>query len=449
MKTIKTLIKVIASKTVAIPLFAILLSPVCSYADDTAALQALLTAGPVTLPAGHALRYAISGSLNVMYNFNLNGNTINSTVASGGSLKMKNPGITVSNGTLTGTWTAALAGNPGGTSGIAIYANNCTVTKMVISNLSAYGIAVAGAYVNPTITYNTITQVGYIAFLYDPETVAGVGGTFSYNTVDRSMLPPATVQQIAVGIRGSTAGTNMTTNWSIVGNVIKMPSMPASDAAECMEIRTMGSSVVSGNTFIGGSIGASAVRCTGIAITSNTFSGSQREGIEFANCTSSSSNTNTITSSAGDGILIDGSPASSGITINGDIISGATSSCIHTFTGTSNVTISGCNLTASANGKTVNLQGTKLVNIINTALKGNGAGSLAIMLDTCPGNLTINGGAISNFTKCVVAISNTTAGLVTDYVTMSGVTVTGVPYALSTYLTNGGAVGTHIVVVNK
>src|SRR5579872_7441479 len=445
MKTIKTLIRVIASKTVAIPIFVFLLTPLCSFADDTAALQALLTAGPVTLPAGHA-PYAVSGSLNVTYSFNLNGNTINSTVASGGTLKLKNPGITVSNGILTGTWTAAVAGNPNGASGIAIYANNCTVTKMVISTLSAYGIAVAGAYVKPTITYNNITQVGYIAFFYDPETVAGVGGTFSYNTVDRSMLPPATVLQIAVGIRGSTAGTNMTTNWSIVGNVIKMPLSPASDAAECMEIRTMGSSVVSGNTFNGGSIGASAVRCTGIAITSNKFSSSQKEAIEFANCTSSSSNTNTITSSMGDGILIDGSPASSGITINGDIISGATNSCIHTYTGTSNVTISGCNLTATANGKAVNLQGTNLVNITNTALKG---GALAISLDTCPGNLTINGGVISNFTKCVVAISNNTAGLVTDYVTMTGVTVTSVPYALSTTLTNGGAIGTHIAVVNK
>ncbi|HZX59069.1 MAG TPA: right-handed parallel beta-helix repeat-containing protein [Mucilaginibacter sp.] len=447
MKTIKTLFRVIASKTVAIPIVVLLLTPLCSFADDTAALQALLNAGPVTLPAGHA-PYAVSGNLNVMYAFNLNGNTINSTVAGGGTLKVRNPGVTVSNGTITGTWTAALAGNPNGASGIAIYANNCTVTKMVISNLSAYGIAVAGAYVNPTITYNTITQVGYIAFFYDPETVAGVGGTFSYNTVDRSMLPPATVQQVGVGIRGSTTGTNMTTNWSIVGNVIKMPLLPASDAAECMEIRTMGNSVVSGNTFIGGSIGASAVRCTGIAITSNKFNSSQREAIEFANCTSSSSNTNTITSSAGDGILIDGSPASSGIVINGDIISGATNSCIHAFTGTKNVTISGCTLTAVANGKAVNLQGTSAVNITSTAFNGNSAGSLAVMLDTCPGNLTINGGTISNFTKCVVAISNTTSGLVTDYVTMSGVTVNGVPNALSTYVANGGAVGSHITVVN-
>lgn len=450
MKTIKTLFKVIASKTVAIPILALLLMPICSQAqtnaDDTQALQMLLAAGPVTLPAGHAT-YNISNNLNVTYNLNLNGNVINMNGSTGAALKIRNPNVTVSNGKITGTWTAALAGNPNGASGISIYANNCTVTKMVISNLSAYGIAVGGAYINPTITYNTITQVGYIAFFYDPETVPGVGGTFSYNIVDRSMLPPSTVQQIAVGIRGSTAGTNMTTNWSIVGNVIKMPSLPTSNAAECMEIRTMGNSVVSGNTFIGGSIGASAVRCTGVAINSNKFSSSQLEAIEFANCIGSSSNTNTITSSAGDGILIDGAPASTNITITGDVISGTAGSPIHAFKGTQGVIITGCNLSVGSNAKAINLQGTTGVNIANTTFKANGTGSLVVMLDTCPGNLTMAGGTVSNFTKCVVAISNSNAGVVTDNVTiMKTVAIVAPPANLvSTYVANGGTVGPHIL----
>jgi hypothetical protein len=70
------------------------------------------------------------------------------------------------------------------------------------------------------------------------------------------------------------------------------------------------------------------------------------------------------------------------------------------------------------------------------------------MLDTCPGNLTITGGSISNFKTCVIAIYNVKSGLTTNNVTMSGVSVTGVPRALASDVENGAILGSNIVVVN-
>jgi len=446
MKTIKTLFRVIASKTVAIPLFAILLSPVCSYADDTAALQALLVAGPVTLPAGHT--YSVTGNLNVTYNFNLNGDVITMTAATGPVFRLRTAGITISNGTITGTWTPTSAFNGSGACAISIYGSNITVTNMTITNMPTYGIVAGGAYNNLVITHNTIKNVGYAGFYFDSET-ATTGGIFSNNTVDRSQIPPSAVHQLTVGIRGSTNSGTLATGWTITNNVISMPNLPTDNTAECLEVRFVTNSTISGNIFNNGSIGASLVRSSGITLTNNQINNSQLESVELADCTSCTAQGNTIIGSAGDGILLDGAVGSTLTQITSNVISGAKNSCIHAYMGTKNVTISGCTLTVNSGAKGINLQGTTAVVVQNTTFNGNGVGSLAVMLDTCPGNLTINGGAISNFTKCVVAISNSTAGLVTDNITMSGVAVSGVPNALSTYVANGGAVGKNIVVVNK
>ncbi len=446
MKTIKNLFRVFASKAMAIPVLAVLLVPVSSYADDTAALQALLSSGAVSFPAGHT--YNISGSLTVTHNLNLNGDIINNTSVSGATLKLMAAGITVTNGTLNGTWAATMANNTSGASGIGIYAANITVTNFIISNFPNYGIVTGGNYSGLVITGNTISNVGYVGFYYDSEG-ASTGGVFSNNTIDRSQIAPSAVHQLAVGIRGSQTTGALTTGWTIANNVIVMPLLPTDNSAECMEFKYMTNSTITNNTCTGGSIGISNVRSSGLTMSGNKFSKSQLESIEFADCNSSITTGSVISSSSGDGILLDGAVGCNGITLTGDVISGATKACIHAFKGTQNLSITGCTLTPGAGSQAVNLQGTNTVKISNTAFNGNGAGSMAVMLDTCPGNLTINGGTISNFTKCVVAISNSTSGLVTDNVTMSAVGVTGVPNALSTYVANGGAVGTHIVVVNK
>lgn len=216
-----------------------------------------------------------------------------------------------------------------------------------------------------------------------------------------------------------------------------------------MEVRYMTNSVISNNTFSAGSIGCSVVRSSAITVSTNKFSGSSQEALEFADSQSSTSQTNLISSSASVGILLDGGVGCNGITMTGDVISGTAKECIHAYFYTQNVTISGCSLTASAGTKAINLQKTNYVTIQNTSFNGSSStANTPLELDTCPGNLTITGGSISNFKSNVVYIYSATSGQVTNNVTMSGVTVSSVPTALGTYLINGASLGSNIQVYN-
>jgi hypothetical protein len=412
--------------------------------DDTAILQTQLDAGNVKLPAGSI--YHVTG-LKVKHTLDMNGATINMTANTGAAIKLVSPGALVTGGTVMGTWDYTTPPDLKGVTGMRILADNCTITKVHVTQFAGYGILVDSCN-NPVVTDCPVDKIGSMGLYYVNETKSTKGGTFKNNVIDRSMLPASTVNQLGICIHGSISGTAKSSGWVIANNVIKMPVSPTSSNAECMEIREVANSTISGNTFIGGSIGTSAVRCTGVALISNKFSGSQLEAIEFADCISSFSNSNIITSSAGNGILFDGATGCNGVTLTSDVISGTTGPCINAIKGTQNITITGCTLTASNGAKAINLQQTNLVTIINSSIKGNGVGSSAVMLDTCPGNLTINGGTISNFTKCVVFISNSTSSVETNNINMTGVTVSGVPSALNTYLSNGGTIGKAITVHN-
>ncbi len=445
MKTIKKPFKVFAM-ALAIPILTMLLSPLRSYADDTAALQALLNAGPVTLPSGHT--YNVTG-LSVNYNLNMNGDVINFTPVTGTAMRLLKPNITLSNGTLKGTWIPTGSVTSAYT-GITIYGSNTTITNMVIENIQGYGIVCSGALNGLVITNNHIINTSFIAFYFDAESAVTTGGTFSGNTVDKSAIPVANAHQLAVGIRGSSSNGTLTTGWTVANNVIKMPvtttasSMDAT--AECMELRYITNTTVSGNTFSGGSMGASIIETSGMKVTGNKFSSHAIQCIEYGDCNGLVTQNNIISSGLGAGILFDGAKGSNGVTMTNDVVSGTTGPCIHTTKGTQNLTVTGCTLTASPGTMAMDLQATNAVNIVNSILKGGGME--AILLDTCPGNLTVNGGTISNFTKCVVYISNSSATCVTNNVTMTGVTVSGVPAALNTYLANGGTIGTAIAVHN-
>lgn len=410
--------------------------------DDTRALQALLNTGNVTLTAGKV--YNVTG-LNVTHLFNLNGATISMTASYSQAIRMSASGAIVTNGSIVGKWSSASAANVNGASGIAIFADNASVSYVNVSSFPAYGIT-SGSN-NTSITNCTIKNTGYIGYYFDPETKSTVGGTFSNNTVDRSMLPASTVIEGAVEIRASVANAAVNTSgWTISNNVIKMPSSPKAVNAECMEVRYMINSTVSGNTFIAGSIGCSVVRSTNVTVSANSLSGSKQEAIEFADSHTCTSQKNVISSSLGEGIMIDGGVGSNGITISGETISGTKGDCIHAYTNTQNVTITGCTVTAGSGTYMVNLQGTNIVKIQNSIFKGNNTANTAVVVDTCPGNVSITGGSVSNCKSYVVSIYSAKAGLVTNNVTMSGTTVTGVPRALSSVLENGALLGTNIAI---
>lgn len=414
-----------------------------SVVDDTRSLQAQLNAGDVTLIAGKT--YHVS-QLNVKHALNMNGATIvMNTTWYGFALSLVSDGASVTNGTLKGLWNNTTSGNPSGYSGIYILANHCSVSHVDVSSFSAYGIVV-DAVNSSSVTYCNISNTGYIGYFYDAESRSTTGGNFSYNTVDRSMLPASTIQQMAIGVRGSVNNPRVTaTNWTITNNVLKMPAMPYDWTAECAEIRYCNNTYIANNITTGGSIGISIVNSKGNVVLGNTTSLAKLEGIEFADCINCKTYNNIIPSSSGVGILIDGSSGCDGVQLNGDKISGTKQECIHAYSKTQNLTISGCNLSSStANTFGINLQKSKAVKIQNTTMDGNGLGNNAVVVDNCSGNISLTGGKVSNFKSCVISIYNSTYGLVTDNVVMSGVTVSGVPKALIPVLTNGGVLGTGI-----
>ncbi len=413
--------------------------------DDTRTLQSQLDAGNVTLTAGKI--YNITG-LSVTHTLNLNGATINMTNTSEGSIaiSLDAAGASVANGTLKGLWDNTTPGNPSSVIGMFIGAANCSVSHVAVSSFASFGI-LAGPYNNPSVTYCTIQNTGYISFFFDAESSSTTGGTFSNNIVDRSMISASSVSQLAVGIRGSTSNPGITTSqWTVSGNTIKMPYHPATSSAECMEVRYFNNSAISNNIVTGGSIGISVVGCSGVTVSRNSVTYSKLENLEFGTSAGCSSISNFISGSANVGELIDGS--SNNITLMGDFITNTTQECIHAYTNTTNLNITACTLKASAGAKAINLQGTDKTIIRNTIMDGNSVATEAVMLDTCPGNVTITGGSISNFKNCVIAIYNCKAGLMTNNVTMSGVTVAGVPNALSNYIQNGALLGSNIIVVN-
>src|SRR6185312_15955017 len=177
--------------------------------DDTKSLQSLINAGNVTLTAGKT--YHVT-SLNVTHSINMNGATIvmTSTGTYTFALRVTVSGVSITNGTISGAWSNTAAGNANGYSGIYVLAGKCTISHVNLSSFSAYGIVV-GPYSGTVVIYCNISNTGYIGFFYDAESASTSGGIFSNNTVDRSMVPAATVQQMAIGVRGSVSKPTITT----------------------------------------------------------------------------------------------------------------------------------------------------------------------------------------------------------------------------------------------
>jgi hypothetical protein len=444
MKTIKKPFTVLATKCLAIPLFAILFIPKFSYADDTALVQGLITNG-TAFPAGKT--YTVSSSLIVNKSVNFNGDIIYYTGTAGGCLLIKTAGVVVQNGLILGTFSPTATFTAGtGPSGIVIYADNVTVTKMNIKNITNYGIVVSGARVKPIITYNNIINTGYIGFYYDSE-AATAGGSFSNNVVNRSLIPAATVHQPAVAIRGSVQGTtNLTTGWMIANNTISMPLKPTDQSAACLEVRAGSGCTVTGNVFNQSTIGTSLVRSTGTIVSYNKYTNVSLESIEVADSNGSICSNNII-NGGGLGYIFDGFVGSNNTSITGDKITGTTLDCIQAVTGAQNIKIVNSVLAAPTGAKALNLTGTTGVTVTGTTINGNNsAGQTAVYLTNCAGNLTINGGTITNFAKCLLYISNSKTGLVTDNISVTGNTVSGVPTPMGSYLLNGAKVGTNVKV---
>lgn len=436
-------------KLITLLLFSLLF--VAVRADDTGFIQAQLNAGNYTMPTGHA-DWHISGNLLVTHAFHMNGNTIIASQTTGAAIRLTTAGASIDNGTITGPWVYTTAGNTNGVTGIRILADNCTVSNVTISQFSAYGILI-GAYNNPTVTGSTVTKTGYIGLYFDAETANTHNGTVTNNTFDRSMLNPATVNGLAIGIRASTSNpAYSTSNWTITGNTVKMPALPANWAAEGIEVRYMNNAVIGNNTFIGGSIGISVVRSGNILVSGNNVSNSQLECIEFASSSNSATLNNTVNGSAGVGILLDGygtspfyTPACTNIALNGDNIRNTVNAAIEVEKNNSFITISGADMTTLNKG--IDILQSDHITIVGAKVDGgHHANTSGIFLDKCKGNMTVIGGQLINVSCGLNAYNdNSVAGIsLTDNITFSGVSFAGTTQRQCGVFSGGAAYGTNI-----
>ena len=407
--------------------------------DDTRQLQTILDNGDAILKPNRV--YNVTGLL-VTHNIDLNGSTIHMTAASGQTLTVNAANVKISNGTISGEYDLKQPGKYDGTSGILLTKDAPILSKLHVTNFSAQGIVCGPPLNNPVIVNCFIEKFGIMGFFFDSESKPTTGGRFCNNIIDNSAMPPLIVKEGGAMIRGSTDNGTKTSNWTICNNTFKMPYMPYYWNGEGMEIRHINNSIVSGNNFFGGSIGVSVVAGKNITIANNRTFNQKLEGIEFADCIDCVSKNNSIYGSHTDGILIDGARGSNGIQIIGDTIKNTNEACIHTYFNTKNVTITGCILVSKNKG--INMQNSSFITITNNKFYGNGITQSAIVLDTCPGNITITGGSMDNFTTSPIIIYSSTPGQVTDNVKMSGVKVTNTHFGITNYLSKGAATGKNI-----
>lgn len=426
-------------------ILAALLFSALAKADDTASLQSMLNAGPSTLVSGKT--YYISQPLSVSSPLNMNGATIKTSQVSGAAILLYSGSI--SNGTVQGSWNSTMAANPSGNYGIRILGSGVQVSYMVIEGFPAYGILCSnGTFSNLSIMGNVIRSTGYVGFFFDPEASGSTGNVFSYNTIDRSMLPGSTIKDACVDIRASTNNpAYSTSNWTISGNTFKMPVNPASTANECMEVRYMTGSVISGNVCTGGSIALSVVRSKTVLVSNNKCFSQNQEGIEFASSEGCNTSNNYISGSLGSGILLDGysttpslQSAACNIVLNGDTVLNPKAEAVHVYYHCKNITANGLVVTVSTKG--FNIEQADSVYSVGTKITGLTPAAIAYMLDTAPGHLFIQGGQVSSCSNAVFAYSAQPSAVV-DYIFLTG-TILNTSGKIGSYFLNGAHLGTNI-----
>jgi parallel beta-helix repeat protein len=405
------------------------------YADDTAELQAMINAGNTTLPAHHA-PYTIT-SLNLVNSLNANGNVINCTLTVGRGIVMNRPGVRFSNAEVVGKDDSE---NPNGSSGVYINADNDTVTHVYIHKFTAYGII--GGWGNvPVMTYNRITNIGYVGLFYISDKRSIKGGTVAFDTIDRSMLSAQTMTQGALFIRGDKEYASR--GWKVHHNLLIMPFLPKNISPECFELRLAPNSQIHDNTCIGGSIGISVVVSDFVNTNHNKCSKQNLEGIEYADSNNGMVRDNTITDQAKLGVLIDGfAPRGCRYdTLLNNKITGKDMG-IQLFKDTYDIYISNC--TINADSKVINIQGAYGVTLQNCKLSGNTKGATALFLDNSTGKVTMHGGSITGCHREFFIYATTP--MVTDDVLIDGVKSISVDADYDKSFSGGSSMGRNIKV---
>ena len=419
-------------------LFILLLLANKLYADDTAAIQAMIDAGNTTLPAHHS--YTIT-RINLSHSLNANGSTFNCLLPGGAAFTMTTPGVKLSNAEIVGQSDIT---NTGGSWGVEVNGDNDTVTRAYIHKFTAYGI-LGGDGNTPVITYNKVTDIGYVGVFFVSGKHDIHGGTVAHDTIDRSMLDAQTVTQGALFLRGGK--DHFSPGWKVHHNLLIMPFLPKDITSECFELRTASHSVIYDNVCIGGSIGISVVKSDYVITSRNNCTKQKEEGIEYADSNNGMVKDNIIRDQAGLGMLLDGfAPLQcSNDTIMGNKIANCKSHGIQLFKDTHDIVIRDCDITTST--KAVNIQGAYGVKLENCHLHGDGTGhSVGLFFDNSQGKVTMHGGSMDGFGHKFYIYTN--KAVTTDDILLDKVKDKNNAAEFDKTLSGGGGAGNNIK-INK
>ncbi|MFI5161019.1 MAG: hypothetical protein ACHQHN_07055 [Sphingobacteriales bacterium] len=421
-------------------LFSLLLIAGKVYADDTATLQALVTAGNTTLPAGHAA-YHIT-SITLSHSLNANGDTIFCTAASGVEFTMNTASVKLSNGIFIGPTDVY---NSTGPACVGVSKDHDTITNCTIKTFPLYGITASGGNFQ-VYTNNTISDTAYIGQFYDPSANT-TGGIISGNTYDRSMLSASTITQPDLIIQ-TTSSSFKTRGWTISNNTFKMPSNPTDFTAAGFELRYCPRCTVSSSICQGGSIGESIVASDSVKTLGGTFTGQNNEALEYASSSYGNITNTNISSQLGKGIIFDGSPGpvSHDDTVYNAIISGCASNAALVSVSCYNIFFLSCSFTETAtNVDAVYIQKGTNIGFCVCTFSGGSSGRNAVMLDNSTGTIDMCSGTVSNFTGHVFNVFANTA-IVINNILMQNATVSGTTLGLGSTLSGGASLGSNIQV---
>jgi len=406
-----------------------------AFADDTAALQALVTAKNTVLPAGHGT-YSISSPIYLYHSLNLNGNTLSYTSSTGSAIQMTTDGMKISNGTIQGPNNTYLTTAP---SGIVISGNRDSVVNMNITTFGNCGITGGSLGIgnSPYIGHSHISNTGYIGCFLVSST-AITGGVVEFNVFDRSMISSSVVTEGALMIRGTSTASS--SGWSVHDNTMQMPSNPTDITSECYEHRYAPNSKIYRNTCIGGSIGISIVYSNYVTSQYNSLSGQNQEGLEYAQSNNSLIYRNKIFSQSQDGVLFDGGVGSNTDTLTENNIFSCTRYGFHGYTGVSGIVMIRNSINTSSTA--IYLQQSHGFTLNYNTITGNVGASNAIYFDTSIGDMTVYAGTILGFTNAVYVYS--ASATVTDSISVSYTHVVSTTHNLTTSLSGGATVGSHI-----
>lgn len=365
-----------------------------AFADDTATVQAAISAGSIT----HGTYNISSPGITVSHNFNGNGSTFNYTSSTGSAFIMSSTGKKLSNCILVGPGDAS---NPSGVKGVHITADNDTLTLMKISAFTAYGVESDNVN-SPVVTYSNISDIGYVGMAFNSTSSAVHGGKLFSDTIDRSAISAGTITQAGLQIRG--APGYISRRWSVSYLRIIMPTSPTDITAECYEHRYGDTSTIDHMTCIGGSIGVSVVRNNFVRVTNSTLTGQSQEGIEYADSNNGYAGGNSISGQLQDGYLGDGGTGAITDTLYNNTINGCARYPVYLHTGSNSIFMSANNITSTSAFASIRLLGAYGVTEVNDTLLGSSTGSYAVLFDTSTGSFSSTGSTYSNFTTKLVDI---------------------------------------------